>query len=44
MIPDDCNWQLWPVGAPTHVKLSLIKAKSAHWKILLAEEEDKKNA
>ena len=43
--PDECNWQLWPVGdaPPTSVKITLVKAKSGNWKGLLAE-EDKKNS
>ena len=44
VLPDDCNWQLWPIGKPTHVKLSLIKAKSGHWKDVLIGENDKKSS
>lgn len=63
---DECNWQLWPVGAswhspqellryllidlvclcagaPTHVKLSLVKARKGNWvKVIL--DEDKKES
>mmetsp|Transcript_4760 Transcript_4760/g.12680 ORF Transcript_4760/g.12680 Transcript_4760/m.12680 type:complete len:147 (-) Transcript_4760:226-666(-) len=41
VVPDDCNWQLWPIGSPTHVKLSLIKAKTGHWKDVLAADDKK---
>ena len=33
------NWQLWPVGdAPTHVKLTLVKARPATWPALLSKD------
>ena len=36
---EECNWQFWPVGpAPTHVKLTLIKATPARWKDVLPED------
>ena len=39
VVPDDCNWQLWPVGPdPTHVKVTLTKASQGTWKAVLAED------
>jgi hypothetical protein len=40
--PDECNWQLWPISKPTHVKLSLVKAKMGHWKDVLQDHTNKK--
>ncbi|KAL1495417.1 hypothetical protein AB1Y20_016785 [Prymnesium parvum] len=42
--PDECNWQLWPVGAPKMAKLTLVKAKDGHWKSLLDETDSKKHS
>ena len=37
VVSDDCFWQFWPTGPePTHVKLSLTKAKPARWKTVLS--------
>ena len=38
---EECNWQLWPVGAPTMVKLTLVKQREGHWTSVLAEDNKK---
>mmetsp|Transcript_35889 Transcript_35889/g.99198 ORF Transcript_35889/g.99198 Transcript_35889/m.99198 type:complete len:160 (-) Transcript_35889:339-818(-) len=42
VVPDECNWQLWPVGAPKTAKLTLVKAKEGNWKSILADGDDPK--
>lgn len=38
VLPDECNWQFWPVGNPTHIKLSLIKESAGNWKTVLSND------
>ena len=35
---DECTWQFWPVGAPTHVKLLLTKCAPGTWPAVLSKD------
>ena len=46
ILPDECNWQLWPVapvkpGVQRQVKITLVKAKESIWPGLLYDQDEK---